>query len=105
MPVPPVLVVAPPLIRTPKGPIAPKFAGGEHKCVGLATAYEKISQETNCHFFDANAVITSSNVDGVHLDAEQHMVLGKALAATVAPLLNLNLGPDNRPNADGYAAV
>ena len=29
MPVPPVLVVAPPLIGSPKGPIAPKFEGGE----------------------------------------------------------------------------
>ncbi len=29
MPVPPILVVAPPPMETPKGPIAPKFVGGE----------------------------------------------------------------------------
>ncbi|MFT3805213.1 MAG: SGNH/GDSL hydrolase family protein [Burkholderiaceae bacterium] len=87
MPVPPILVVAPPPIRTPKGPIAPKFAGGENKCVGLAAAYETVCHEMGCHFFDSSRVITSSVVDGVHLDAAQHMTLGKALADTVAPLL------------------
>lgn len=87
MPVPPVLVVAPPPIRTPKGPIAPKFAGGENKCVGLAAAYEKVCQELACSFFDAGTVITSSNVDGVHLDAEQHLALGMALASVVASVL------------------
>lgn len=87
MPVPPVLVVAPPPIRTPKGPIAPKFTGGENKCVGLAMAYEKVCQEIGCHFFDSSTVVTSSAVDGVHLDAEQHMVLGKALATAAAPFL------------------
>jgi len=87
MPVPPILVVAPPPIQAPKGPIAPKFEGGERKCVGLATAYEKVCKELGCSFFDAASVTTSSAVDGVHLDAEQHAALGKALARVVAPLL------------------
>lgn len=80
MPIPPVLVVTPPPIRAPKGPIAPKFEGGENKCVGLAAAYEKVCQELGCYCFDSSTVITSSDVDGVHLDAEQHLILGKALA-------------------------
>lgn len=87
MPAPQVLVVAPPPIQTPKGPIAPKFEGGESKCVGLASAYKKVCGEINCHFFDAGKVITSSNVDGVHLDAEQHLVFGRALSLVVEPLL------------------
>lgn len=87
MPKPPVLVVVPPLILTPKGPIAPKFEGGERKCVGLSAAYQSVCQEIDCHFFDSNTVISSSKVDGVHLDANQHMVLGKALATVVAPFL------------------
>ena len=87
MPVPAVLVVAPPPIRVPKGPIAPKFEGGDKKCVGLAAAYQKICIEMNCHFFDAGSVTTSSNVDGIHLDAEQHAVLGRALSEVVATLL------------------
>jgi len=88
MPSPPVLIVAPPVIGEPKGPIAPKFAGADSKCAGLAVAYEEVSLALDCHFFDANTVITASNVDGVHLDAEQHLVLGEALARIAAPIVS-----------------
>lgn len=87
MPIPPILVVAPPAIQTPKGPIAPKFQGGEHKCVGLALAYRQVCEEANCHFFDAGSVISSSKVDGVHLDPEQHLILGKAVAEISSSLI------------------
>ena len=87
MPVPPVLVVAPPPIQTPEGPIVPKFEGGEKKCAALAAAYKQTCAEIDCHFFDAGSVTTSSNVDGVHLDAGQHAALGRALSEVVAPLL------------------
>jgi lysophospholipase L1-like esterase len=90
MPVPEILVVAPPAIRTPKGPIAPKFAGGETKCVGLAAAYRTVCEEAGCHFFDAGSVTPSSEVDGVHLDLAQHAALGKALADAVKPLLSVD---------------
>lgn len=87
MPVPQVLVVAPPAIRAAKGPIAPKFEGAETKCVGLSAAYRLVCEEVGCHFFDAGGVITSSSVDGVHLDLEQHLALGNALAEVIGPLL------------------
>jgi lysophospholipase L1-like esterase len=87
MPVPQVLVVAPPPIGTPSGPIAPKFQDAQKKSVGLAIAYKNVCEELPCHFFDAGAVTTSSSVDGVHLDAEQHLRLGRALSQFVAPLL------------------
>jgi lysophospholipase L1-like esterase len=87
MPVPPILVVAPPAIQAPKGPIAPKFEGGETKCLGLAAAYRKVCEEVGCHFFDAGSAISSSQADGVHLDAEQHLVLGAKLAGIVRALL------------------
>ena len=87
MPVPPILVVAPPPIRTPKGPIAPKFEGAERKCTGLAAAFKKTCEEIGCQFFDVGSVTPSSNVDGIHLDADQHATLGKALAGVVSGLL------------------
>ena len=87
MPVPPILVVAPPPILPPKGTMAEKFAGGEQKCVGLAAAYQNVCEEANCHFFDAGSVVSASKVDGVHLDLEEHLLLGKKLAQVVAPLL------------------
>jgi lysophospholipase L1-like esterase len=87
MPVPAILVVAPPAIRTPRGPIAPKFVDGETKCVGLADAYAQVCADLGCTFFDAGVVTASSEVDGVHLDAAQHRVLGETLAQAVEPLL------------------
>lgn len=87
MPVPPVLVVAPPAMQTPKGPIAPKFVGGELKSVGLAEAYRAVGTELNCHFLDAGTVTESSKVDGVHLDADQHLALGQEMARVVGRLL------------------
>lgn len=87
MPLPPVLVVAPPPLQEPRGPIAPKFLGGEKKCTGLATAYQAVCEELGCHFFDAGSIVTTSKVDGVHLDADQHLTLGRAMAGVVAPLL------------------
>jgi hypothetical protein len=90
MPLPTVLVVAPPPIRTPKGPIAPKFEGGERKCIGLAAAYRQVCGEAGCHFFDAGGCIMSSQIDGVHLDVDQHLVLGNELARIVRPLLSGN---------------
>src|SRR5664279_1083077 len=90
MPVPQILVIAPPAIRRPKGPIAPKFEGGEEKCVGLSAAYRMVCEEVGCHFLDAGGIITSSNVDGVHLDLEQHLTLGNAVAQVVKPLLSIN---------------
>ena len=87
MPVPEVLIVAPPAIQTPKGPIAPKFRGAETKCAGLAAAYEAVARELGCRFFDAGSVTGSSRVDGVHLDADQHQTLGRALAKIASQAL------------------
>jgi lysophospholipase L1-like esterase len=87
MPVPELLIVAPPAFQTPKGTIAPKFHGADSKSAGLAAAYEAVARERGCGFFDARKVTSTSSVDGVHLDAEQHRALGRALAQTVARLL------------------
>ncbi len=87
MPVPPVLVVVPPPIRTPRGSLAPKFAGGEHKWVGLPDAVREVCNTLECPLFDAGTVIQSSAVDGVHLDADAHLALGDALQPVVRKLL------------------
>jgi lysophospholipase L1-like esterase len=83
MPVPRVAVVCPPLPGTAKGEMAEKFRGAERKSVGLLEAYQQMARDLDCHLFDASAIIRTSAVDGVHLDAPQHAVLGKALARAV----------------------
>jgi lysophospholipase L1-like esterase len=86
MAVPDVILVAPPPIGTPRGTIALKFRGGDARCVGLAEAYARVAREESCHFFDAGAVTAASAIDGVHLDAEAHARLGRALADVVVRL-------------------
>jgi lysophospholipase L1-like esterase len=86
MSVPPILMIAPPPIGAPRGPIAPKFIGAGEKSTGLADAYRGIASDMNCHFFDSGSVTQSSSVDGIHLDADQHLSLGRALARFVAAL-------------------
>jgi len=88
MPVPPILVVVPPPIVTPKGPIAAKFAGAAERSVGLAQAYREVCTLLACQCFDAGTVTPSSRVDGIHLDLDQHSLLGHALAAPVAKMIN-----------------
>ena len=48
MPVPPVLVVAPPPFDDPRGPVGPKFAGGEAKSLGLAAALREVAFTLGC---------------------------------------------------------
>lgn len=87
MPVPPIMIVAPPPIGEPKGPIAVKFEGAAQRSAGLATAYRDIAVQLQCHFFDTGRVTPSSRVDGIHLDADQHLRLGQAMAHEVMACL------------------
>lgn len=83
MPIPEIMIVAPPQIIEPKGVIAGKFEGSEHRCIGLAAALEKIAKEHSVSFFNAGSVTEASIVDGIHLDENQHQILGEAIASAV----------------------
>ena len=87
MPVPPILIVCPPQIRSPKGALAPKFRDAERKSAGLADACKQVATNLGCHFFDAETATSTSKVDGVHLDSEQHLKLGNAIAGIVQSIL------------------
>lgn len=87
MPVPRILLVAPPRAQTAAGAMAEKFANAREKSAGLGSAYAAIAAEMTCEFFDAARVLGVSEVDGVHLDADQHERLGRHLADPVGKLL------------------
>jgi hypothetical protein len=87
MSAPGILIVAPPPLRTAAGEMTEKFGGGERRCVGVADAFRAVAAETDCAFFDAGTIAHVSEVDGVHLDADQHCLLAAALAPIVAKLL------------------
>jgi lysophospholipase L1-like esterase len=86
-PTPDILVVAPPPPRNPQGPMKAKFEGAEERSAGLGQAYRTVAAELGCHFFDASEVTTTSCVDGVHLDSDQHARLGCAIAKVVITAL------------------
>ncbi len=84
MPIPPILVVAPPPIGSPQGPIAAKFIDGAAKSAPLSALLAEVCEQQGCYFFDAKHVVTASVVDGIHLDAPEHRLLAQALAEKVA---------------------
>lgn len=88
MKTPAILVVSPPPILEPKGDIATKFKDAEKKCVGLAHFYADLCQELQCYFFDAASVTTSSKVDGVHFDIDQHLIFGDALTEVIQKIIS-----------------
>lgn len=83
MPVPSIMIVAPPAISKPMGVIANKFEGATTRSAGLAQELERIANEYATLYFDAGSVTQSSVVDGIHLDEDQHSRLGKAIANAV----------------------
>jgi lysophospholipase L1-like esterase len=87
MPVPPILIMAPPLTGRPAKLMTPRFAGAPEKSSGLAIALAEVAAELGCPFFDAGAVVATSPIDGVHLDAEGARQLGRAVAPHVAALV------------------
>jgi len=88
MPVPPILLISPPPILIPRGPIAAKFTGAAEKSAGLADAYRSVAAELGCGFFEAGSVTPASAVDGIHLDVDQHRTLGIALASVAASIVS-----------------
>ena len=83
MPVPEIMIVVPPKIIEPKGVIANKFEGAEKRCVGLSIELKKITEEQSTMFFDTASVTEASTVDGIHLDEDQHCLLGEAIARDI----------------------
>lgn len=83
MPIPEIMIVVPPKIIEPKGVMAAKFEGAEKRCQGLSIELEKVALEYSTMFFDTAGVTEASTVDGIHLDADQHHVLGEAVAHAV----------------------
>jgi lysophospholipase L1-like esterase len=62
---------------------AEMFAGADETSRGLSAAYRGVAEAEGVPFLDLGAVGRSSDVDGIHLDAEAHRALGEAMAGTV----------------------
>jgi lysophospholipase L1-like esterase len=87
MPRPRILVVAPPEIIQPKGGNEKKFEGAVERSKGFAAALAEMAATKSVHFFDLNPITGRSEIDGIHLGADQHDVVGKAAASVVRELI------------------
>ena len=90
-PAPKVLIVAPPPMRdTSATPLAGLFQAGVAPSEKLGAAFAAEAKRTGIPYFDAGAVTSTDGVDGIHLTANNHEALGKALAPVVRDILSKN---------------
>ncbi|WP_323398073.1 GDSL-type esterase/lipase family protein [Eubacterium aggregans] len=85
---PKVLLIGPPAL----GPIENSvfqymFEGNVEKSKHLGTFYEGVAATYGVEYFDADIVVHSSAEDGLHLQDDQHLILGEALAAEIKRIL------------------
>ena len=79
---PSVLLLAPP----PIGPLAVEIEILENaisRSHFFAQRYKSIAADFSCAFLNAGDIVRSSEIDGFHLDASEHMKLGLAIAKRV----------------------
>ena len=87
MPVPPILIIAPPPTGTAAGTMAEKFADARGKSAGVEPGVRGDCGRDELRVFRRGRLISVSKVDGVHLDADQHEILGRHLVDPVRKLL------------------
>ena len=80
-----VLLVAPPATST-LTEFDQMFDGAHEKSRQFSRYYRLAAGRRHLPFFDAGAVIVSSQKDGIHFDPEEHRKLGEALADEVQRL-------------------
>ena len=82
--VPQILLISPTHIGSTIMPDQEEFFNqAREKSHQFAEHYQKIANDLNIHFLDASKIVTPSNGEGVHWDAEQHIKFGKYLAETI----------------------
>ena len=79
------LIAPPPLGRLTE--LAGMFEGATEKSLGFSLHYKHFAEGCGCEFMDAAEFIVSSDVDGIHFDAEEQRKLGGAVASRVEGLL------------------
>jgi hypothetical protein len=69
--------------------MARRLAGDVNRCPNYAVCVPaiEVSSTLGCYFFNAGSVISVRRLDGIHLDRDQHLVLGNGLAEIVIPIL------------------
>ena len=66
---------------------AEMFEGAREKSLKLPAYYRLHAEQRGCRFLDSGEVIRSSDADGVHLEPEDQVELGRAVAGIVREML------------------
>ena len=83
---PKLLLVAPPPI-TELSNFAEEFESGKAKSHLLSKYYGQVAEEYNIHFLDTSEVVITSELDGIHLDVDEHIKLGHVMADIVRKIM------------------
>jgi lysophospholipase L1-like esterase len=80
-----ILVAPPPLAKL--SAFADIFEGATEKSRHLASRYREVAERLGVGFVDAGQFIACSDLDGIHFEADQHAILGHAMAEAVRMML------------------
>jgi lysophospholipase L1-like esterase len=85
-PAPDVLLLAPPPVARLSG-FAQMFSGAEEKSANFGLEFGRVAEDLKCHFLDLGGIISSSPLDGIHLDRSNQRKLGLAVAEKIREIL------------------
>jgi lysophospholipase L1-like esterase len=85
------LVSPPPVASLAPTNFAEMFYGAEEKSRNLSREFKLVADELSCELLDAADIIVSSPVDAIHLEGQEHLKLGQAVAERIRQMLNANI--------------
>jgi lysophospholipase L1-like esterase len=80
------LLAPPPLAAVSTTAFGGMFEGGAEKSRELGKLYKEAARLRGCSFIDTGVLIRSSEIDGIHLEENDHQALGQAVAREVRRL-------------------
>ena len=83
---PAALLICPPPVKLLTH-LAGLFEGAISKSAALGQHYAYQASRSGCHFLDAGEIVSLSPEDGIHLDAEEHLTLGRKVAEIAQAIL------------------
>lgn len=85
---PKVLLICPPSLGpVEKGVFADMFEGNVEKSRKMPKYFEGVAKTYGVEYFDAGTVVKSSEEDGLHMQADQHAILGHKIAEIVKKIM------------------
>lgn len=81
---PKILIICPPAVIIPEsGDLDKRMVNGPSYFEQLPKLYKTIAEKNDCGFIDASEYVSSSKIDGYHLDEKAHMKLAEVVSTWV----------------------